>query len=161
MRISSAISSIPKSNTILAHRLFAASRCGIAATVGDNLRREQIGGMMRNNRGSTTAEKRHPGITMHRFTVGAGFQGLLFTVGCSLIFVIGLPALWSFAAFGTALGIGVAIFLRVTSNSRSERMKPLSILSPDRAEQKLKSRGAQERDGRKDLMLELLGLCST
>jgi hypothetical protein len=94
------------------------------------------------------AEKRHPGITMHKFTVGAGFEGLLFTIGCSLIFVIGLPALWSFVAFGAALGIGVAIFLHLTSNSRSERMKPLSILS---AEQKVESLIPQE-DRRQNLM---------
>ncbi len=104
------------------------------------------------------AEKRHPGITMHKLTVGAGFQGLLFTVGCSLIFVIGLPALWSFVAFGAALGIGVAIFLRLTSTSRSERMKPLSIFS---AEEKVESPAVREENSRKALMRELPGLCST
>jgi hypothetical protein len=108
-----------------------------------------------------TAEKRHPGITMHKLTVGAGFEGLLFTVGCSLVFVIGLPALWSFVAFGAALGIGVAIFLRLTSTSRSERMKPLSILSAENAEQKAKSRAAQEQVGRKNLMCEIPGFCSS
>jgi hypothetical protein len=102
------------------------------------------------------AEKRHPGITMHKLTVGAGFEGLLFTVGCSLVFVIGLPALWSFVAFGGALGIGVAIFLRLTSNSRSERMKPLSILS---AAEKVESPAVREQNRRKPLMRELPGLC--
>jgi hypothetical protein len=104
------------------------------------------------------AEKRHPGITMHKLTVGAGFEGLLFTIGCSLIFVIGLPALWSFVAFGVALGIGVAIFLHLTSNRRSERTKPLSILS---AEQKLESPIPQEQDRRQNLMRATPGLCST
>jgi hypothetical protein len=104
------------------------------------------------------AEKRHPGITMHKLTVGAGFEGLLFTIGCSLIFVIGLPALWSFVAFGAALGIGVAIFLHLTGNSRSERMKPLSIFS---TEQKVESQVAQEQDRRQNLMRATPGLCST
>ena len=104
------------------------------------------------------AEKRHPGITMHNFTVGAGFEGLLFTIGCSLIFVIGLPALWSFVAFGAALGIGVAIFLRLTSTSRSERMKPLSILS---SAEKVVRPDVQEQNCRKPMMREVPGLCAT
>ena len=103
------------------------------------------------------AEKRHPGITMHKFTVGAGFEGLLFTVGCSLVFVIGLPALWSFVAFGAALGIGVAIFLRLTSTSRSERMKPLSILSDEKIENPV----VQKQNTPQNLLRELPGLCST
>ena len=103
-------------------------------------------------------EKRHPGISMHKFTVGAGFEGLLFTIGCSLIFVIGLPALWSFVAFGVALGIGVAIFLRLTSTSRSERMKPPSILS---SAEKVGRPAVQEQNCRKPMMRELPGLCAT
>ena len=72
-------------------------------------------------------EKRHPGITMHKLTFGSGFVGLLFTVGCSLIFVLGFPTLWYFVAFSAALGIAVAITLRASSRRNSERMKPLSI----------------------------------
>ena len=75
------------------------------------------------------AEKRHPGITMHKLTFGSGFVGLLFTVGCSLIFVLGFPTLWYFVAFSAALGIAVAIILRVSSRRHSARMKPLSIYS--------------------------------
>jgi hypothetical protein len=104
------------------------------------------------------AEKRHPGITMHRFTVGAGFQGLVFTVGCSLVFVIGLPAVWSFVAIGAALGIGVAIFLRLTNTSRSERMKPLSILP---AYEKIESSMVAKQNKLQNLLRELPGLCST
>jgi hypothetical protein len=104
------------------------------------------------------ADKHHPGITMHKLTVGAGFEGLLFTIGCSLVFVIGLPALWSFVAFGAALGIGVAIFLRLTSSSRSERMKPLSILSAD---EKIEDPVVQKQNKPQSLLRELPGLCST
>jgi hypothetical protein len=104
------------------------------------------------------AEKRHPGITMHKLTVGAGFEGLLFTVGGSLVFLIGLPALWSFVAFGAALGIGVAIFLRLTSTSRSQRMKPLSILSAD---EKIENPVVQKQNKPQDLLRELPGMCST
>lgn len=73
------------------------------------------------------AEKRHPGITMHKLTFGSGFVGLLFTVGCSLIFVLGFPTLWYFVAFSAALGIAVAIGLRASSRRHAERMKPHSI----------------------------------
>jgi cell division protein FtsW (lipid II flippase) len=73
------------------------------------------------------SEKRHPGITMHKLTFGSGFVGLLFTVGCSLIFVLGFPTLWYFVAFSAVLGIAVAIILRASSRRHSERMKPFSI----------------------------------
>lgn len=74
-------------------------------------------------------EKRHPGITMHKLSFGGGLEGLTFVVGSTLIFVFGLPALWYFVALTYVLGIGVAIFLRISSKRRSERNKPLSILS--------------------------------
>ncbi len=57
----------------------------------------------------------HPGITMHKIPVGAGFAGLVFTIGSMAIFLIGLPALWYFVAGAVALGIGVAIVLRLTA----------------------------------------------
>jgi hypothetical protein len=104
------------------------------------------------------AEERHPGITMHKFTIGDGFVGLLFTIGCSLIFVIGLPALWSFVAFGAALGIGVAIFLRLTSRNGTERMKPLSILSPA---ENVERADDEEKKHRKPLMREQSAFCSS
>lgn len=75
------------------------------------------------------AEKRHPGITMHKLSFGGGLEGLIFVIGSTLIFVFGLPALWYFVALTYALGIGVAIFLRIISKRRSERNKPLSILA--------------------------------
>ncbi len=74
------------------------------------------------------AEKWHSGITMHKLTVGPGIMGLVFAVGCALIFVIGLPALWSFVAFSAALGLGVALLLRTIYRRRPDRLKPLSIL---------------------------------
>jgi hypothetical protein len=74
------------------------------------------------------AEKWHSGITMHKLTVGPGIMGLLFALGCALIFVIGLPALWTFVAFSAALGLSIALLLHVISRHRSERAKPLSIL---------------------------------
>jgi hypothetical protein len=77
------------------------------------------------------AEKRHPGITMHKLTFGSGFVGLLFTVGCSLIFVLGFPALWYFVAFSAALGLAVAIILRISTRHHSEHVKPLSIFAAD------------------------------
>ena len=35
------------------------------------------------------SQERHPGINMHKFTVGSGFVGFLFAGGCALIFVPG------------------------------------------------------------------------
>jgi len=74
------------------------------------------------------AEKRHPGITMHKLSFGGGFVGLLFAVGSALIFVIGFPTLWYFVALAFALGVGIAVFLRLVSSRRAGRNKPLSIL---------------------------------
>ena len=67
---------------------------------------------------------------MHKLTFGSGFVGLLFTVGCSLIFVLGFPTLWYFVAFSAALGLAIAMILRASSRRHSERMKPLSIFPP-------------------------------
>jgi hypothetical protein len=75
------------------------------------------------------AEKRHPGITMHKLSFGGGFIGLLFAAGSALIFVLGFPTLWYFVALAFALGIGIAVLLRVVNKSRSERNRPLSILA--------------------------------
>ena len=94
------------------------------------------------------SEKRHPGISMHKLPVGAGFPGLVFTIGCSLIFLLGLPALWYFVVFGAALGIAVAVILRLTNKHRSERANPLSILC---ANDKVESRPAHEQAEHRNL----------
>ena len=73
---------------------------------------------------------KHPGITMHKISFGGGLEGLTFVIGSILIFVFGLPALWYFVAFALALGVGIAVFLRICSNRISQRRKPLSILAP-------------------------------
>jgi hypothetical protein len=73
-------------------------------------------------------EKRHPGISMHKLPVGPGFIGLVFTVGCALIFLLGLPQLWYFVALSAAFGVGLAIVFRLIARNRAQRMKPLSIL---------------------------------
>ena len=81
------------------------------------------------------SEKRHPGITMHKLSFGGGFVGLLFALGSALIFILGFPTLWYFVAFAFALGVGIAILLRITSRRGAERSKPLSILSaPEKTE---------------------------
>ena len=56
----------------------------------------------------------HPGITMHKLPVGAGFAGVVFTVGSMVIFLVGLPTLWYFLAGALALGAGIAAVLRFT-----------------------------------------------
>ncbi len=74
-------------------------------------------------------EKPHPGINMHKFTVGGGFVGLLFAAGSAVIFILGFPTLWYFVAFAFALGIAIAVVLKIVSHRLSDRNKPLSILS--------------------------------
>lgn len=75
------------------------------------------------------AEKRHPGITMHKISFGGGFIGLLFAIGSALIFVLGFPTLWYFVAFATVLGVAVAIALRMFHRMRPDQNRPLSILA--------------------------------
>ena len=104
------------------------------------------------------AEKWHSGINMHKLTVGAGFEGLLFAVGCSLIFVFGFPTLWYFVAFSAAFGIGVAIVLHFVNISRSERRKPLSILHADETGE---SAAAQEKRKPGNLFHAQPGVCAT
>lgn len=104
------------------------------------------------------AEKWHPGITMHKLAFGSGFVGLLFTVGCSLIFVLGFPALWYFVAFSAALGVAIAIILRASSRRHSERMKPLSIFP---ATIQLKNPVRRQPDERRNFPHEHPRLCVT
>src|SRR5215471_431806 len=54
----------------------------------------------------------HPGITMHKIPVQAGFPGLVFTIGMPAVFLMGIPALIYFLVFSTVLGIGFAVLLR-------------------------------------------------
>lgn len=75
------------------------------------------------------AANRHPGITMHKLSFGGGFVGLLFAAGSALIFVLGFPTLWYFVAFAFALGIGIAVFLKLASRWRSDRYQSLSIMT--------------------------------
>ena len=49
----------------------------------------------------------HQGITMHQIRFGGGFAGLLFTVGCVLLFLFGTPGLW--VIFPAALVLGAVI----------------------------------------------------
>ncbi|HET9410127.1 MAG TPA: hypothetical protein VFO39_23020 [Candidatus Sulfotelmatobacter sp.] len=71
--------------------------------------------------------KLHPGITMHKLTVGGGFEGLVFTVGSALIFLFGLPMLWYFVAGSVLLGFAVAVLFGLKNRWRSKQ-KPLSII---------------------------------
>ena len=74
------------------------------------------------------AQTRHPGITMHKLSFGGGFVGLLFAAGSAIIFIVGFPTLWYFVAFALALGIVIALMLRLLAHRASERNRPPSIL---------------------------------
>lgn len=54
----------------------------------------------------------HPGITMHKIPVQAGFPGVLFTIGSLAIFLLGIAALKYFLVFAIVLGIVFSIMLR-------------------------------------------------
>lgn len=79
------------------------------------------------------SENRHPGINMHKLPVGGGFIGLLFAVGCAVIFILGFPTLWYFVVFSGGLGIAIALLIRIVHQCSSDRSKPLSILSAETA----------------------------
>ena len=54
----------------------------------------------------------HPGITMHKILVKAGFPGVLFTIGIMAVYLMGIPDLIYFLVLAVVLGIGVAVLLR-------------------------------------------------
>lgn len=54
----------------------------------------------------------HPGITMHKIPVQAGFPGVLFTIGSLAIFLLGIAALKYFLVFAIVLGIVFSVMLR-------------------------------------------------
>src|SRR5947209_8718305 len=94
------------------------------------------------------AEDKHPGITMHKLPVGGGFMGWLFAIGSSLIFLVGFPTLWYFVALAFLLGIGIAAFLRIVKDHRSQTNKPLSILT----EEEKPAQAIPDRNRRSSLM---------
>lgn len=100
---------------------------------------------------------RHSGINMHKLSFGGGFMGLLFSVGSALIFVLGFPTLWYFAAFAFVLGVGIAIVLRVVSNRRSQHNQRLSILA---VAKKTKAPTPTRREKRTNLLPALPSLHS-
>ena len=54
----------------------------------------------------------HPGITMHKIPVQAGFPGVIFTIGMLTVFLLGIAALRYFLVFAVVLGIVFAVMLR-------------------------------------------------
>ena len=55
----------------------------------------------------------HRGIDMHRLPIGGDFPGLVFALGCALIFLIALPALWYVEMGALAVGLVVAATLQI------------------------------------------------
>ena len=56
-----------------------------------------------------------PEINISKIPVGAGVAGVIFTLGTLLIFLFGVPGLWGFFGLALALGLGIAVVLRLTS----------------------------------------------
>jgi len=90
------------------------------------------------------SEDRHPGINMHKFSVGGGFIGILFAIGSAVIFILGFPTLWYFVAFSAGLGIVIAALMSYFHQSRSDRNKPLSISSANETSAKPKKAPVHE-----------------
>jgi hypothetical protein len=62
----------------------------------------------------------HLGIDMHRLPIGGDIPGLVFAVGCSLIFLIAVPALWYLEVGALAVGLLVAATLQII-HDRSDK----------------------------------------
>jgi len=59
----------------------------------------------------------HQGITMHRIRFGGGVAGLMFTLGCMVLFLAGLPILWYPFVAAIAFGAGIATVLHFLRRS--------------------------------------------
>jgi hypothetical protein len=63
----------------------------------------------------------HRGITMHALSVGGNFAGLVFAVGCVLIFVFGMPeARWFTLASVVAGIVGVGLIRLIRKIKRTD-----------------------------------------
>jgi hypothetical protein len=54
----------------------------------------------------------HPGINMHKFTVGSGAAGFIVAAGVVLIALIGMPMVKYFLLLAIVVGAGIAAVLR-------------------------------------------------
>jgi hypothetical protein len=57
----------------------------------------------------------NPEINISKIRAGGGIAGLIFAIGSMLIFLLGIPGLWYFFAFAIALGVGIAVVLRLAN----------------------------------------------
>ena len=55
----------------------------------------------------------HPEINMSHIRMGGGVAGLIFTVGCMAIFLVGSPWLWFFLFSAIALGAGIGTVMHL------------------------------------------------
>jgi hypothetical protein len=74
------------------------------------------------------SQRPHRGISMHQLAVGGNFPGLLFAIGCVLIFVISVPALGYFLAGAVATGLTIAAVLQLLD----QKKKKVVCLRPDK-----------------------------
>jgi len=58
-------------------------------------------------------QQHHSGISMHSIKIDANIPGLLFTLGCLGIFLVGVPAFRGFLALSIAAGAIIAVVLRI------------------------------------------------
>jgi hypothetical protein len=55
----------------------------------------------------------YPEINISHIRAGGGVAGLIFTVGCLAIFLIGIPWLWFFLVSAIALGTGIGTVMHL------------------------------------------------
>lgn len=54
----------------------------------------------------------HPGITMHKFTVGGGVAGFIVATGIVLIALLGIPMVKYFLLLAVVMGAAIALVMR-------------------------------------------------
>lgn len=54
----------------------------------------------------------HPGISMHKFTVGGGVAGFIVASGVVLIALLGIPMAKYFLLLAIVMGAGIALIMR-------------------------------------------------
>jgi hypothetical protein len=74
--------------------------------------------------------ERHPGISVHRITIGGGIMAALFAIGAVLIFVVGLPLGPWFLLASILLGGVVAVGLFVWHKRNPVEIADLHHPSP-------------------------------
>jgi uncharacterized membrane protein YczE len=67
---------------------------------------------------------------MHQLPVGSNFPGLVFAVGCALIFLFAIPALWYVLVAAIVVGLVIAAMLQLIHPSHDRHENPRDSAIP-------------------------------